>query len=308
MSLLNRPKEYDHLYDAEGRLQGGLSALEELAQVIAIGSGGEHDQDPMDDDDTDEVEPTHDFPVSNASHDSSSLLDSDEDMSGEDEPGSSDDDAMEEIAMYEEPRSIINKGLSSSSMNSLERPPISVPSPPSAASSPASSDIAAFPQQRQSPWSSDSETPSRPRSSSSRRSLRRANTTDNLSGSPVLGERLKQRFLETNVASTLLVSLILLSSMRHTVDTMQDLFFDFPWNNFLHSVVYDLIHQILTGRIDGGFNRELTIALFRDARLMHRIIEGSKRNDIERFAPTPVISGARANFRLTLVPNLKVFD
>ncbi|KAI0957676.1 hypothetical protein AcW1_005989 [Taiwanofungus camphoratus] len=281
MSLLNRPKEYDHLYDAEGRLQGGLSALEELAQVIAIGSGGEQDQDPMDDDDTDEVEPTHDFPVSNASHDSSSLLDSDEDMSGEDEPSSSDDDAMEEIAMYEEPRSIINKGLSSSSMNSLERPPISVPSPPSAASSPASSDIAAFPQQRQSPWSSDSETPSRPRSSSSRRSLRRANTTDNLSGSPVLGERLKQRFLETNVASTLL-----------------DLFFDFPWNNFLHSVVYDLIHQILTGRIDGGFNRELTIALFRDARLMHRIIEGSKRNDIESAKPKGVRLGYMGHLTL----------
>ena len=48
-------------------------------------------------------------------------------------------------------------------------------------------------------------------------------------------------------------------------------------------MVYDLIHQILTGRVDGGSNRELTVALFRDARLMHRIIEGSKRNDVERY-------------------------
>ena len=54
----------------------------------------------------------------------------------------------------------------------------------------------------------------------------------------------------------------------------------------MHSVVYDLIHQILTGRVDGGYNRELTVALFRDARLMHRIIEGSKRNDVERFMLT----------------------
>lgn len=76
---------------------------------------------------------------------------------------------------------------------------------------------------------------------------------------------------------------------------MKDLFFDFPWNNFLHSVVYDLIHQILTGRIDGGFNRELTIALFRDARLMHRIIEGSKRNDQERFV---LVRDIRSNARL----------
>lgn len=63
---------------------------------------------------------------------------------------------------------------------------------------------------------------------------------------------------------------------------MQDLFFEFPWNNFLHCAVYDLIHQILTGRVDGGYNRELTVSLFRDARLLHRIIEGSKRNDVER--------------------------
>ena len=61
------------------------------------------------------------------------------------------------------------------------------------------------------------------------------------------------------------------------------MFFGFPWNNFLHSIVYDLIHQVLTGRIDLGYNRELTVSLFRDARLMHRIIEGSKRNDEARF-------------------------
>jgi len=106
MSLLNRPKEYNHLYDAQGRLQGGLAALEELAQVIAMGPGGEPDQDDMDDDEVDEEEPAHDFPVTHAQNDASSLLDSDEDMSGD-----SDDDAMEEIAMYEEPRSVMNNGL-----------------------------------------------------------------------------------------------------------------------------------------------------------------------------------------------------
>lgn len=46
--------------------------------------------------------------------------------------------------------------------------------------------------------------------------------------------------------------------------------------------MYDLIHQILTGRVDGGLNRELTTSLFRDSRLMHRIVEGQKHNDIER--------------------------
>lgn len=63
----------------------------------------------------------------------------------------------------------------------------------------------------------------------------------------------------------------------------QDLFFQFPWNNFLHSAVYDLIHQILTGRIDGGLNRDLIITLFRDAQLLHRIIEGHKKNVSSRL-------------------------
>jgi hypothetical protein len=47
-------------------------------------------------------------------------------------------------------------------------------------------------------------------------------------------------------------------------------------------VVYDLVHQILTGRVDGSLNRELVVALFRDARLMQRIVDGQKQNDLEK--------------------------
>ncbi|KAI8989835.1 SAPS-domain-containing protein [Trametes punicea] len=278
MSLLNRPSEYDHLYDAEGRLQGGLSALEELAQVIAIGNGS-GDNDGMDDDEDDEVESAHEFPVSHPP--SSALTDSDDDMSGDD-PGSSDDDAMEEIAMYDSPAPDASPGPAPpESPPSMGSSPAASPSAAAASPSSSPSDHAAFPQHRQNVWSSDAEGPTpRPRSASSRRSVRRP-ARETLAGPPVLGERLKQRFLETNVASTLL-----------------DLFFDFPWNNFLHSVVYDLIHQILTGRVDGGYNRELTIALFRDARLMHRIIEGSKRNDIESSKPKGVRLGYMGHLTL----------
>ena len=119
MSLLNRPPEYHHLYDSEGRLQGGLSALEELAQVIAIGSGNDDEADDIDDE-NEEMEPAHEFPVS-AAHTSSSL-DSDDDMS-DDEPGSSDDDAMDEIAMYEEPRPQPTTGPTGLPETPLERFP-----------------------------------------------------------------------------------------------------------------------------------------------------------------------------------------
>lgn len=200
MSLLNRPSEYDHLYDAEGRLQGGLSALEELAQVIAIGNESAND-DGMDDDEDAETESAHEFPVSHAP--SSSLIDSDEDMSG----GSSDEEAMEEIAMYDsqhEPGSS-PQGASSEQSSNRVGSPIRLSAPiPTVSTSPG--DISSFPQ-RQNSWQSDTETPqSRPRSASSRRSVRRSKSELPI-GRPVLGERLKQRFLEANVASTLLVRL-----------------------------------------------------------------------------------------------------
>lgn len=51
--------------------------------------------------------------------------------------------------------------------------------------------------------------------------------------------------------------------------------------------MYDLIHQILTGRVDAGVNRALVISLFEDAKLMSRIVEGQRRNDAERCVPKP---------------------
>ena len=198
MSLLNRPPEFDHLYDSEGRLQGGLSALEELAQVIAIGSGTEDEADDIEDD-NEEMEPAHEFPVSSAR--TASSLDSDDDMS-DDEPSSSDDDAMEEIAMYEEPRDRENSSLGLPE-TPLERFPSATLS-----SSPMQSpslDPTALTNLRHN--SSDTEISlARQRSRDSRRSSRRSVVAETSPGHVVLGERLKLRFLETNVASTLLVS------------------------------------------------------------------------------------------------------
>lgn len=59
----------------------------------------------------------------------------------------------------------------------------------------------------------------------------------------------------------------------------QDLFFEFPLNNFLHNVVYDLLHQILTGRVDKGLNRKLVKSLFRDSQILQRVIDGQRLND-----------------------------
>ncbi|KAF9462719.1 SIT4 phosphatase-associated protein-domain-containing protein [Collybia nuda] len=279
MSLLNRTSEQGRIYDSEGRLQGGLGGLEDLAQVISLDTGDGRD-DPMDEG-GDETEPALELPVTN--HHDSPTLDSDDDMS--DEPGSSDDDAMEEIAMYDEPQSL---ELSPTTADPpLLQPHIVVPSSPNTASLPPPSEIAAqgAALSRGGPLGpgADTDATSRPRSrASSRKSSRRANTLGDAPNTPItVGERLKQRFLDINVLSTLL-----------------DLFFAFPWNNFLHSAVYDMVHQILTGYVDTGLNRELAISLFRDARLMHRIVEGQKMNDAEIAKPKGVRLGFMGHLTL----------
>ncbi|KAI0256604.1 SIT4 phosphatase-associated protein-domain-containing protein [Lactifluus subvellereus] len=294
MSLLNRSADYDYLYDSEGRLQGGLFALEELAQVIAMGSGSEDNRDLMDEG-VDEIEPALEFPVHGAPQDSSSLLDSDEDMSDDEGPGSFEDDLMEDVAVSGESKSTDagSKPKSSPSPSSHTRSPAeTAPDSTTTKTSPGAvmlPDVAFSsgnvpPRRKGSNQSIGSEgsTIGR-RSAGSRRSSKRrplADTSQSGLSVPV-GERLKHKILDDNVLATIL-----------------DLFFEYPWNNFLHSVVYDLIHQILTGRVDGGANRLLAIALFRDAKLMERIVEGQKLNDVESAKPKGVRLGYMGHLTL----------
>ncbi|KAG6829186.1 hypothetical protein H0H92_005386 [Tricholoma furcatifolium] len=256
MSLLNRSPEMSQLYDSQGRLNGGLAALEDLAQILSTSNVVEnHEMD-----DADSIRPALELPVT-GSHDSMSM-DSDDSMSDH-EPGSSDDEAMEEIAMYDEPPHQAPANPSTVSAEpSSPRSPLTVPPSSSLGSSPSG---ASGPMEgAQAEYSSLN-------SSHSKSSLRRnSRRTSAFNGSQTgdkylpVGERLKQCLLETGILSTLL-----------------DLFFEFPWNNFLHSAVYDIVHQILNAPVESGLNRELAISLFRDARLMERIVNGQQRNDAE---------------------------
>ncbi|KAF2770588.1 SAPS-domain-containing protein [Teratosphaeria nubilosa] len=64
-------------------------------------------------------------------------------------------------------------------------------------------------------------------------------------GSPVVGDLLKIKFVE-----------------HHVVPTILDFFFRFPWNNFLHNVVYDVVQQVFNGMLDRGYNRSIALDLF----------------------------------------------
>lgn len=63
------------------------------------------------------------------------------------------------------------------------------------------------------------------------------------------------------------------------VPTILNMFFDFPWNNFLHNVVYDIIQQILNGPMKEGYNRFLAVDLFGKGRLTETICEGHVKCD-----------------------------
>jgi SIT4-associating protein SAP185/190 len=60
---------------------------------------------------------------------------------------------------------------------------------------------------------------------------------------------------------------------------LQDFFFRFPWNNFLHNVVYDVVQQVFNGPMDRGFNRSLAIDLFETGDITMRIVDGQKKSD-----------------------------
>ncbi|WEW60791.1 sporulation-induced protein [Emydomyces testavorans] len=81
-------------------------------------------------------------------------------------------------------------------------------------------------------------------------------------GHPVVGDYLKIMFYKHSVLPTILL-----------------FFFRFPWNNFLHNVVYDVIQQALNGSMDQGFNRVLVVDLFDRAGIPAQIVKGQRESD-----------------------------
>lgn len=85
---------------------------------------------------------------------------------------------------------------------------------------------------------------------------------------PVVGDYLKMQFVEYGVVPTIL-----------------GFFFKYPWNNFLHNVVYDIVQQVFNGPMDRGYNPMLAISLFEKADITNQIIRGqlaSEKSQAER--------------------------
>lgn len=59
----------------------------------------------------------------------------------------------------------------------------------------------------------------------------------------------------------------------------QSFFFRFPWNNFLHNVVYDVVQQVFNGPMERGYNRSVAIDLFETGSITQEIVDGQRRSD-----------------------------
>ncbi|KAI2611457.1 SAPS-domain-containing protein [Hypoxylon fragiforme] len=79
---------------------------------------------------------------------------------------------------------------------------------------------------------------------------------------PVVGDYLKIQFVEHQVVPTIL-----------------SFFFTYPWNNFLHNVVYDIVQQVFNGPMDRGYNPTLAISLFEAADITNAIINGQSLSE-----------------------------
>ena len=101
-------------------------------------------------------------------------------------------------------------------------------------------------------------------------------------GQPMVGDFLKMMFVEHRVVPTILVRCASVSHLPCVLliaSTLQDFFFRFPWNNFLHNVVYDVVQQVFNGPMDRGYNRTLAIDLFQTGLVTERIVEGQVKSD-----------------------------
>ena len=84
---------------------------------------------------------------------------------------------------------------------------------------------------------------------------------------PVVGDYLKMQFVDHRVVPTIL-----------------SFFFSYPWNNFLHNVVYDVVQQVFNGPMDRGFNPHLAISLFESADITTQIVNGQAVSDQSQAA------------------------
>ena len=107
----------------------------------------------------------------------------------------------------------------------------------------------------------------------------------------VLGDYLKRQFLEHGVIPMLL-----------------NMFIKYPWNNFLHNVVYDIVQQLFNGEMQKSANRELTVSVFEQGRLFDKLLEGTRLNSESSKGPRRVRLGYMGHLNLVAEETVKLLE
>ena len=66
------------------------------------------------------------------------------------------------------------------------------------------------------------------------------------------------------------------------IPTLMDLFFQYPDNDFLHYLVYDVVQQVLSGRLAPGLNRDLVIEMIRKGDLVTRVLRSAVMGEMAK--------------------------
>lgn len=277
MSILNRTPGTGPVYTEDGILSGGLEGLEALGEAIEDNDNEQTGE--ISHQEGDDVTPAKELPVSESA--SGSLTGSD-DMESEDEdvleainddatpspsPGAS---GLMENAIGADPtitpplseevadrlRGVMETESKLPSSSVASDITSAVPRVPTAASTVSPSVSSDTPELEPKP------TPELNPSDDSSETLHftTAHSPPNIILPP--GERLKRQYLSCKVMPAIV-----------------DLFFEYPENDFMHSVVYDIFQQVLNGKLSPGSNRDLVVQLMKEAKLVERVLDAQRLND-----------------------------
>ncbi|ODO11173.1 hypothetical protein I350_01777 [Cryptococcus amylolentus CBS 6273] len=263
MSILNRLPGTGPIYNGEGILSGGLEGLEALGEAIV-----ENDNDGAADTsrgDDDLVTQARELPVSDSTGGS---------LSGSDDVESEDEDVLEAAnddttpspspgssSLFETPLTFdsqpppptveVSERLRDMMETESQRPSSSAASEvASATSRMAEASSTAAPSIASDPPEPRDETP-------------HVSTKPLPADTPLApGDKLKEQYL-----------------INRVMPSIVDLFFDYPENDFMHHVVYDIFQQVLNGKLGQGLNRDLIVQLMGEGRLVERVLDAQRLND-----------------------------
>nr|XP_019011578.1 uncharacterized protein I206_03680 [Kwoniella pini CBS 10737]OCF50359.1 hypothetical protein I206_03680 [Kwoniella pini CBS 10737] len=300
MSILNRTPGTGPTYTEEGILSGGLEGLEALGEAIDGDQAGEDDTQ----NEEDQVTQARELPVSCGSTDAS-LTESEDDVTSDDEEmlENIDVDDVNDITPSNSPSAskVLNLPSSNDSSTPTSTLNVDVPPPPSPAdverlrdvmgieSKPTSLSVIselgggsniAIANSSTAPSIESSldidvteqESDAMANLPEPTIALSTANSTSKPIPPPIKivediskfapGDKLKKQYINNSV-----------------IPDVIRLFFDYPNNDFMHHVVYDILQQILNGRLGPGLNSELVVELIVKAELVERVLDAQRLND-----------------------------